>query len=100
MNQRERDCTKTLKQTVVDPIMKKDSLDHEVYKNYRPISNLSFISKATEKRLNCHLDNANLHEIFQSAYKKVLYNMYTVPLADIMRKNGMNFYFYADDTQI
>ena len=62
------------KQAVADLILKKDSLDHEVYKNYRPISNLSFISKTTEKdvaeRLNCHLDNANLYEIFQSANKK------------------------------
>ena len=62
------------KQAVVDPILKKDSLDHEIFKNFRPISNFSFISKATEKvvaeRLNCHLENANLHETFQSAYKK------------------------------
>ena len=35
------------KEAVVDPILKKDSLDHEVYKNFRPISNLSFISKVT-----------------------------------------------------
>ena len=37
------------KEAVVDPILKKDSLDYELYKNFRPISNLSFISKATEK---------------------------------------------------
>ena len=35
------------KEAVVDPILKKDSLDNEVYKNFRPISNLSFISNAT-----------------------------------------------------
>ena len=62
------------KEAVVDPILKKGSLDHEVYKNIRPISNLSFISKATEKvvaaRLNHHLHNASLHVIYQSAYKK------------------------------
>lgn len=62
------------KEAVVDPILKKDSLDHEVYMNFKPISNLSFISKATEKvvavRLNHHLEDASLHEIFQSAYKK------------------------------
>ena len=49
-------------------------LDHEVYKNFRPISNLSFISKATEKvvatSLNHHLENASLHVIYQSGYKK------------------------------
>ena len=62
------------KEAIVDPILKKDSLDHEVYKNVRPISNLSFISKATEEvvavRLNHHLEDASLHEIFKSAYKK------------------------------
>ena len=62
------------KKEVVDPILEKDSLDHEVYKNFRPISNLSFISKATEKvvaaRLNHHLKNASLHVIYQSPYKK------------------------------
>ena len=45
-----------------------------MYKNFRPISNLSFISKATEKvvatRLSHHLENACLHVIYQSAYKK------------------------------
>ena len=61
------------KEAVVDPILKNDSLHHEVYRNFRPISNLSFISKATEKvvavRLNHHLEDARLH-VFQSAYKK------------------------------
>ena len=65
---------KAFKEAVVDPIPKKDFLDHEVYKNFRSISNLSFISKATEKVvavcLNHHLEDARLHEIFQSAYKK------------------------------
>ena len=62
------------KEAVVEPTLKKESLDHEAYKNFRPISNLSFISKVTEKvvasRLNNHLDEADLHKIFQSAYKK------------------------------
>ena len=65
---------KAFKEAVVDPIPKKDFLDHEVYKNFRPISKLSFISKATEKVvavcLNHHREDARLHEIFQSAYKK------------------------------
>ena len=62
------------KEVFVDPILKKDSLDHEVFQNFRPISNLSFISKATEKvvavRLNHHLEDASLHDTFQTAYKK------------------------------
>ena len=59
---------------VVDPKLKNDSIHHEVYRNFRPISYLSFITKATKKvvavRLNHHLEDASLHEIFQSAYKK------------------------------
>ena len=46
---------------VVDPILKNDSLHREVYRNFRLVSNLSFISKATEKvvavRLNHHLES-------------------------------------------
>ena len=59
---------------VLDPVIKKDSLDHEIYQNYRPISNLRFVSKATEKivalRLTDHLEDNNLLKTFQSAYKK------------------------------
>ena len=64
---------KSFKEAVLNPILKKDSLDHEVYKNFRPISNLKFVSKAMEKvvaaRLDQHLENNDLHGIFQSAYK-------------------------------
>ena len=45
-----------------------------MYKNFRPIWNLSFISKATETvvtvRLNHHLEDASLHKIYQSVYKE------------------------------
>ena len=33
----------------VTPILKKSSLDKEVFKNYRPVSNLNFISKILER---------------------------------------------------
>ena len=63
----------TFKEAVLDPLIKKSSLDSEIYKNFRPISNLRFISKSAEKvvhmRLIQHLDDENLHEVFQSAYK-------------------------------
>ena len=43
-------------------------------KNYRPVSNLSFISKIIEKcvaeQLVHHIDSNGLNEIMQSAYKK------------------------------
>ena len=53
--------------------MKKPSLDRNVLKNYRPVSNLSFISKILERivfnQITDHLIKNNLIETFQSAYK-------------------------------
>ena len=61
------------KEAIVTPLIKKQSLDRENLKNYRPVSNLPFISKLVEKvvmeRLNCHLDENNLREPLQSAYR-------------------------------
>ena len=62
-----------LKEAPLTPIIKKESLDHELYPSYRPISNLRFVFKAIEKvvaaRLNEHLNNGDLMELFQSAYR-------------------------------
>ena len=62
-----------IKEAALTPIIKKESPDHELYPSYRPISNLQFVSKATEKvvavRLNEHLNNGDLVELFQSAYR-------------------------------
>ena len=62
------------KQAHVTPILKKSSLDKEVFKNYRPVSNLSFISKILERvvavQLQTHLDKAGLMTSFQSACRK------------------------------
>ena len=48
--------------------------DPDVLKNYRPVSNLSYISKIIEKivsvRLKQHLSDNDLNEKFQSAYRK------------------------------
>ena len=61
------------KQAVVRPLLKKPSLDKEVLKNYRPVSNLPFISKVLEKvvatRLDRHLESNILHDSRQSAYR-------------------------------
>ena len=58
----------------VTPILKKSSLDKEIFKNYRPVSNLNFISKILERvvavQLQTHLDEAGLMTAFQSAYRK------------------------------
>ena len=64
----------SLKHTIVRPHLKKTHADSEDFTNYRPVSNLSFLSKILEKlvakRLLSHMDNHNLHEVMQSAYKK------------------------------
>ena len=60
------------KTAIVRPVLKKNNLDSNDLENYRPVSNLPFISKLLEKtvlqQLNNHLSNNNLHP-FQSAYR-------------------------------
>ena len=62
-----------IKAAHVTRLFKKPSLDKDVMKNFRPLSNLSFISKLTERvvltRLIDHVSRNNLQEKFQSAYK-------------------------------
>ncbi len=62
-----------MKAALVTPLLKKPSLDKNVMEHFRPVSNLSFISKLTErvvlKRLTDHILCNNLHEQFQSVYK-------------------------------
>lgn len=59
------------KPAVVRPLLKK-SLDTEILKNYRPLSNQSFLSKLTEKiallQLSQHLQSNYLFCTPQSAY--------------------------------
>ena len=61
------------KSAIVRPLLKKPTLDPELLKNYRPVSNLSFFSKIIEKvvlsQLLDHLSSNNLTYLFQSAYK-------------------------------
>ncbi len=63
-----------LKESVISPLLKKPSLDQEQLSNYRPISNLSLISKIIERvvksRLTDHLSHNNLLNPHQSAYCK------------------------------
>ena len=63
-----------MKEASSSPLVKQPSFSHEEFPNFRPISNLAFISKCTEKvvasRLNEHVNEHNLSEVFQSAYKK------------------------------
>ena len=61
------------KTAIVKPLLKKLSLDKNLLKNYRPISNLPFLSKIIEKvvlhKLLSHLQENNLSNPFQSAYR-------------------------------
>ena len=55
------------------PLLKKPSLDKEVLKNYRPVSNLPFISKVVERvvatRIESHIMLNSLHDDMQSTYR-------------------------------
>ena len=61
------------KQALVTPLLKKSSLSKNDLKNYRPVSNLNFISKLLEKvvafQIKSHLAQFGLDNSFQSAYK-------------------------------
>ena len=69
------DFTPELKRAFVTPLIKKLILDCEIFKNYRPVSNLSFVSKLIERiicvQLVDHLKENGLYEIFQSAYRQL-----------------------------
>ena len=62
-----------MKITRVKPLLKSPKLNPNELKNYRPVSNLSYISKLLERvvarRLNNHMITNGLHEPLQSAYK-------------------------------
>ena len=66
---------KELKRAFLTPLIKKIILDAEILKNYRPVSNLSFLSKLIERivcvQLVNHLDKNGLYEVFQSAYRQL-----------------------------
>ena len=63
-----------LKEGLIRPSLKKEDLDPENMKNYRPISNLSFLSKVIEKcvaiQVSKYLEENNLLCKFQSGYRR------------------------------
>ncbi len=63
---------KNLKSAILQPLIKKALLDSDIFKNYRPISNLTFISKVIEKvvavTMKEHIYTHCLHDPLQSAY--------------------------------
>ena len=64
----------SMKNAVLSPLLKKPSLDFEIFSNFRPVSNLKFLSKVIEKaaaiRLTNYLCDNDLNESLQFAYKK------------------------------
>ena len=60
------------KTALVRPLLKKPNLEH-VHKNYRPVSNLAFVSKLIEQsvinQLESHFEKNNLNDEYQSAYR-------------------------------
>ena len=62
------------RKAIISPLIKKPNLDQNELKNYRPVSNLSFLSKIIEKAVSAqlteHLLKNSLFEPHQSAYRK------------------------------
>ena len=63
-----------LKTAIVKPLIKDRNLDKEILKSFRPVSNLTFLSKIIERvvheQLNRHMEKNNLVINDQSGYKK------------------------------
>ena len=63
-----------LKEASIRPGLKKPSLDVDELKNYRPISNLTYLSKVLEKvvheQLNSYIDSNELFSSYQSGYRQ------------------------------
>ena len=61
------------KKAIIRPLLKKQTLDPNDPASYRPISNLSFVSKVVEKvvdaRIAEHVNRHQLLPVFQSAYR-------------------------------
>ena len=63
----------SFKDAIVNPLLKKLGLDQNQFNNYRPVSNLPFLSKILEKvvlkQLMEHIIKNKLRQKFQSAYR-------------------------------
>ena len=64
----------SLKTAIVRPLIKKSDLDKNKLKNFRPVSNIPYISKLIEKivvkRIASYMESNGLNEKYQSAYRK------------------------------
>ena len=96
------DVPKSMKHAIIKPLLKKAGLDL-VHKNYRPVSNLSYLSKLIERavasQLIDHLKANGLMDVYQSAYK--MYNSTETALLKVrndilMEIHNSNTEHYAD----
>ena len=66
-------ATVPVQEAMIKPKLKKEPVNHEEYANFRPISNLKYISKMIEKAISYQLTNYlrdnDPEESLQSAYK-------------------------------
>ena len=73
--------SEAFREAVVTPVIKNASLDKNVMKNYRRVSNIALISKLIEKpaikQLQDYLTNNDLNDPLQSAYR-IHHSMETV----------------------
>ena len=64
----------SFKHAIIKPLLKKPTLATDDFKSYRPVSNLSYLSKVLEKvvlkQLKWHLLSNDLLDPYQSAYKE------------------------------
>ena len=63
----------SFKVAVVKLLLKKHYLDSDIFNNFRPVSNLTFLSKLIEKviasRMVAYLQDNSIMQKFQSVYK-------------------------------
>ena len=95
-----------LKQVIVIPKLKNDSLVYELFPHFRPIFNLKLLSKVTEKASACqlidYLNAQGLQEMLQSAYK-VAHSTETALLkvqSDILNAVGKHLQLYLSQLSL
>ena len=88
-----------LKSVIITLVIKISHLDKNELKSYRPVSNIPFLSKIIEKaaieQISNHMTENDMHEPFQSAYRKnfstetALLRITNDILMDIDRRRGV-----------